>query len=347
MAKKSTKKSPTKKKKKAIFFTNHIIGVLHTGSQTRFSALVEDMRQAALQYFAAQGFPSDTIQIHQGGHYSDDNASLLVTHASALVAAPSVKVILAAGGPQSALAAMDAADDADTPRDNVPIVFTTVADPEGLGLVDSLDEPGGNLTGVAGKTSENDPKRLKLLHAYVSPRRPTASKVGVLINPGRQGYHKQFHQLKKAARNLGLKLVPVRAKTIPQIQNAFIRFRDAQFLGVVVTADAFFNNKRATIISEANLQDAVQRGVPTIYQWRSFAEDGGLISFGPSITHAYQEAGRYVARICLGELPKDMECAPPGPFELIVKQSTAVQVFNDPAHVPPPRLLGKKVIVIP
>jgi putative ABC transport system substrate-binding protein len=343
MAKKATKKSAAKKKKKAKFFANHLIGVLHTGSQNKFSGLVEDMKQAALDYLASQGNPTDTIQIHLNGnisgHYSDDNAASLASHAATLVAS-GVKVILAAGGPQSALAAMDAADDATS---NVSIVFTTVADPEGLGLVDALDEPGGNLTGVAGKTSENDPKRLKLLHAYVSPTRPNATKVGVLINPGRQGYHKQFLEMKKVARRLGLKLVPARARTNAQIEAAFASFNDAsEFVGAVVTADALFNNKRDKIIAEANGQ-----GVPTIYQWREFAAANGMISFGPSIKHAYQEAGRYVARVCLGESPKDMECAPPGPYELVVNRSTARQVFNDPAHVPPSRLLGKKVIVIP
>jgi putative ABC transport system substrate-binding protein len=343
MAKKATKKSPTKKKKKAVpFFTNYIIGVLHTGSQNNFSGLVEDMKQAALQYLAKEGHPNDTIQINP--RYSNDNASQLQIDAAALVAASGVKVILAAGGPQSALAAMDATDDA---ASNMPVVFTTVADPEGLGLVDALDEPGGNLTGVAGKTSENDPKRLKLLYAYASPMRPNATKVGVLINPGRQGYHKQFLEMKKAARRLQLKLVPARARTNQEIAAAFASFNNAsEFVGAVVTADALFNNKRQTVINAANNQR-----VPTIYQWRAFVDAPsppyGLISFGPSIQHAYQEAGRYVARVCLGELPKDMECAPPGPFELVVNQSTARQVFNDPAHVPPARLLGKKVIVIP
>jgi putative ABC transport system substrate-binding protein len=237
---------------------------------------------------------------------------------------------------------MDATDDA---ASNMPVVFTTVADPEGLALVDALDEPGGNLTGVAGKTSENDPKRLKLLYAYVSPMRPTATKVGVLINPGRQGYHKQFLEMKKGARRLNLTLVPARARTNQEIADAFASFNNAsEFVGAVVTADALFNNKRQIVIAAANNQ-----GVPTIYQWRTFvdAPSPGLISFGPSIQRAYQEAGRYVARVCLGESPKDMECAPPGPYELVVNQSTARQVFNDPAHVPPSRLLGKKVIVIP
>jgi putative tryptophan/tyrosine transport system substrate-binding protein len=263
MAKKATKKSPTKKKKKAVpFFTNHNIGVLHTGSQNNFSGLVGNMTQAALQYLASEGHPNDTIQIN--ARYSNDSASQLPIDAAALVAS-GVKVILAAGGPQSALAAMDATDDA---APNMPVVFTTVADPEGLGLVDALDEPGGNLTGVAGKTSENDPKRLKLLHAYVSPIRRTATKVGVLINPGRQGYHKQFLEMKKGARRLGLTLVPARARTNQEIAAAFASFNNAsEFVGAVVTADALFNNKRQTVIAAANNQ-----GVPTIYQWSVFVD---------------------------------------------------------------------------
>jgi ABC-type uncharacterized transport system substrate-binding protein len=190
-------------------------------------------------------------------------------HAAELVKS-SVRVIVAAGGPQSALAAMDATIEADAPRDETPVVFTTVADPVCLVLVDSLTTSGGNLIGMAGRTSENDPARLRILHALVSPSRPLEKRVGVLINRRRQGYQKQYRELKREAKGLGLKLKTKRAKDLAGIAKAFQKFRSEGFLGVVVTADAFFNNNRGTTIAEAKDED----GIPTIYQWRTFVDDG-------------------------------------------------------------------------
>ena len=113
------------------------------------------------------------------GHYAGDDLGKLEDDADELVNDKAVKVIVAAGGPQSAIAAMNAAEEAGV---NKPIVFTTVADPVGLGLVDDLESPGGNLTGMAGQTSETDPERLSLLYEYISPG-ATDIKYGVLVNP--------------------------------------------------------------------------------------------------------------------------------------------------------------------
>jgi putative ABC transport system substrate-binding protein len=319
MAKKDIKKLKAKKKVRA---TTHRVGVLHTGKSDNFEDLVKLIKPAADTYLLSQG-SNDKISIFQGGHYANDDLGVLDDLAYELVNNTNVEVIVAAGGPQSAIAAMDATNEADGSRSVTPVVFTTVADPVGLGLVESLATPGYNLTGMAGETSENDPTRLELLHEFVKRVRPTAKKVGVLINPARQGYPKQFRDLKKKAKSLNLKLVVRRAKKTERIASAFAKFRGAGFLGAVVTADSFFNNNRATVIEEAKIEG----GVPTIYQWRSFAEDGGLISYGPSIQYAYEEAGRYVARIILGEDPKDMECSAPGSCELVVNGETAKK-FN-------------------
>ena len=195
---------------------------------------------------------------------------------------------------------------------------------------------------MAGRTSESDPVRLELLQAYVAPFKPAnAKKVGVLINPGRQGYPKQYRELKKKAKDLGLKLVARRAKNPGGIARAFEKFRGPNFLGVVVTADAYFNNNRALIIEEA----AMYGGVPVIYQWRQFVDDGGLMSYGPSIKYAYEEAGRYVAQILLKEKePKDMACSTPGGFKLFIKESTAESLRLLPIL---PTIGGQTPTVIP
>ena len=226
MAKKTGKKSKTKKKPKVKLATNHVIGVLHLGTRDNFEDLVELMKDAAEQYLHTNGAPNDTINIYGGGHYAEDKMVDLEKHADELVNDTDVWPIVAAGGPQSALAAMDATIEADAPRNETPVVFTTVADPDGLGLVDSVTMPGGtNLTGMAGKTSENDPARLRILHAFVSPFRPKENRVGVLINPGRQGYQKQYRALVKKAEQLSLTLVPRRAKNLQGIARAFQEFK--------------------------------------------------------------------------------------------------------------------------
>ena len=139
---------------------------------------------------------------------------------------------------------------------------------------------------------------------------------------------------------MGLTLVPRRAKNLQGIARAFQKFRSEGFLGVVVTADAFFNNHRPEIIAEAKDED----GIPAIYQWRAFVEAGGLISYGPSIEQAYKKAGEYVARILLGANPANMACSEPDPFKLVVRRATADSLG---LVIPVPHILdGKPFTVI-
>ena len=342
MAKKTRKKSKTKKNPKVKPLVNRSIGVLHTGTKIIFEGLVERMRKSAEQWLRTHGHPLDTVSIDSGGHYAEDNIGVLESHADLLVNNTGVPVIVAAGGPQSALAAMEATMEAvDQTREDTPVVFTTVADPVGLGLVDDLLVPGANLTGMAGQTSENDPKRLRILKAFASPSRPQEKRVGVLINRRRQGFQKHLLDLKIEANKPGvkLKLKVRRAKDLIGIQNAFAEFKNKGYLGVVVTADAFFNNIRKQIIKEAEL-----RLIPTIYQWRSFVDEGGLISYGPSIEEAYEKAGEYVGRILLGEKPAGMACSTPASPTLFVKKSTAMSLGLWPV---PATLDGEQVNVIP
>ena len=365
MAKKTTSKS-TKKAKQEVKATTHSkvkgvaeanpgaamattysVGVLHTGSIQNFGQLVGFMQTAASKYLRDEKQSNDSIDFFAYGRYADNDTGLLEDYADELVNETTVPVIVAAGGPQSAIAAMDATVQADSnTRKDVPIVFTTVADPVLLGLVDDPQTPGRNLTGMAGKTSETDPDRLKLLAAYISPQRPQARKVGVLINPVRPAHRKHLRKLKQVARNLSpsLKVVARRANNESGIKRAFQAFSGVDFIGAIVTADSYFNNNRAMVIEAAK-----NNGVPAIYQWRAFAEDGGLMSFGPSIKAAYEEAGRYVARILPPEPredPAEMECSKPDPlsFELVVKKSTALALG---LNLPPATLLGKQVNQIP
>ena len=340
MAKRTTKKIKATGKSKLISNTRSV-GLLHTGLRDNFYVLVDAMLKMAEGDLQKKN-PDDTIKIYEDGYYAADDPGLLQDLADKLVNETGVEVIVAAGGPQSAIAAMEATQAADdATRSEVSIVFTTVAEPDNLGLVDSLDEPGRNATGIAGQTSENDPMRLRLLRALVYPLRPQATQVGVLINPGRQRYREQFKPVKEAAKKLKLKAVARRANTEKGIERAFKDFSDKSFLGVVVTADSFFNNNRKKVIATA-----ADCKIPTIYQWRQFAEDGGLISYGPSIEKAYEEAGKFVAKILLGKKPAKLECFVPaeGTFELVVNGATAEDHLG--IKDVPDKLLNKTVTVI-
>jgi putative ABC transport system substrate-binding protein len=218
-----------------------------------------------------------------------------------------VAVIVAAGGHVSALAAHKVTKD-------IPIVFTTVTDPVKQGLVASLNRPGGNVTGTAGLTSELDPKRLELLHEV----KPTASLIGVLINPKRPGVDVQLRDLQAAAAKLNVKLELQNATTEREIDTAFAAFASQRVEALLVTADPFFNNRRAQVVAHA-----ANLSVPSIYQWREFVSAGGLMSYGPSLTEAYRQAGINAGRILKGAKPADIPVVQPTRFHLVMNRWTA------------------------
>jgi putative ABC transport system substrate-binding protein len=218
-----------------------------------------------------------------------------------------VAVIVAAGGHVAALAAHRATKE-------IPIAFTTVTDPVKDGLVASLNRPGGDATGTAGLTSELDPKRLELLHEI----KPTAKVVGVLVNPNRPGLDRQLPILQAAADKIGVKLDIKKAGTPGEIDTAFETLNAQRVDALIVTADPFFNNRRAQVVSLA-----ASYSMPAIYQWRQFVAAGGLMSYGPSITEAYHHAGVNAGRMLKGVKPADIPVVQPTRFLLAVNRWTA------------------------
>jgi putative ABC transport system substrate-binding protein len=221
-----------------------------------------------------------------------------------------VAVIVAAGGHVSALAAREATAE-------IPISFTTVTDPVKLGLVKSFNKPGGNATGTAGLTSELDPKRLELLHET----KPTATVIGVLVNPNRPGVETQLGELQEAAERINVRLEIQAAATDRDIESAFQRFGSQGVEALLVAADPLFNNRRAQVLSLV----ASQR-LPAIYQWREFVTAGGLLSYGPSITEAYRTAGINAGLILKGAKPADIPVVQPTTFHLVINRKTANQL---------------------
>src|SRR5215471_4113591 len=241
--------------------------------------------------------------------WANDDYGRLRPMAEELVAVR-VAVIVAAGGHVSALVAQEVTKE-------IPICFTTVTNPVKSGLVKSLSRPGGNATGTAGLTSELDPKRLEFLHEM----KPTAAVIGVLVNPNRPGLEAQSHELKAAADKLNLKLEIQRAATDSEIGAAFDVFVSRRIDALLVTADPLFNNHRAQVLSLA-----AKHSLPAIYQWREFPAAGGLMSYGPSITEAYHQAGVNAALILNGSKPADIPVVQPTKFQLVINLKTAKEL---------------------
>jgi putative tryptophan/tyrosine transport system substrate-binding protein len=283
----------------------HIIGFLTTASERsrgskQLAAFHTGLRD--------QGF-SEGQNLRIEWRWARDDYSLLPLLAGDLVRLR-VAVIVAAGGHVSALVAQDITRD-------IPIVFTTVTDPVKDGLVASLNRPGGNATGTAGLTSELDPKRLELLHEL----KPAPAIVGVLVNPNRPGLYDQSKELQAAADKINVKLKFQEAATERDIESAFQAFASQRVDGLLVTADPFFNNRRAQVISLA-----ARHSLPAIYRWRDFVAAGGLMSYGPSITEAYHHAGVLAGLILKGAKPAELPVVQPVKFQLVINAGTARQL---------------------
>lgn len=238
--------------------------------------------------------------------YANNQPDRLPVLAAELVNIPAA-VIVTSGGPATALAAKAATT-------TIPIVFAPVPDPVRSGLVASLNRPGGNITGVAALTIELDPKRLQLLHELTS----TPGPLGVLLNPTRPDTQSQTEGIKTAAQSVGRQLVLAHAQTVQQIDTAFATIKEQSIAGLLVAADPFFTSYRTQIIILAT-----RYGWPAIYQWREFADAGGLASYGPNLFDSYRQAGLFAARILKGEKPADLPVQQPTKFEFVINLRTA------------------------
>jgi len=217
-----------------------------------------------------------------------------------------VAVIFASGGPPSALAAKAATV-------TTPIVFI-LADPIKLGMVASLNHPGGNATGVGLFNVAVEAKKLEILHELV----PNAMKIGVLVNPRNPNTQTIATELQSAAGALGLQLHIVNAATEGEFGDAFTTLVQQQAGALLVAADPFFNDRREALVALA-----AQHALPAIYEWREFTAAGGLVSYGTIISDAYRQAGVYTGRILKGEKPATLPVVQPTKFELVINIKTA------------------------
>jgi len=219
-----------------------------------------------------------------------------------------VNVIVATGGPASALAAKAA-----TTR--IPVVFEVAQDPVKLGLVASLARPGGNVTGINFFSGELAAKRLELLRELV----PGAARVAVLVNPSNAPNTEiTLKDVQAAAGSIGLQIQIVRAGANSEINAAFATIlhegADALFVG----QDGFFNSRRVQLTHLAS-----RHALPAVYGGRDFVVAGGLMSYGSNITDAYRQVGSYTGRILKGAKAADLPVVQASKFELVINAQTA------------------------
>ena len=215
--------------------------------------------------------------------------------------------VIAALGTPSALAAK-------TATTTIPIVFGVSEDPVKLGLVASVARPGGNATGVSYPLSELGAKQLGLLRELV----PAARRVGLLVNPSNENAEGITGDLKAAAATIGVEIDVVRATDSHEIEEAFVALIRDKVHALVVGTDPFFYNRRVQLATLAT-----RHALPTIYNVRAYAEAGGLMSYGTSLTEAYRQMGAYTARIVKGEKPIDLPVVQSTKFDFVINLPTA------------------------
>jgi putative tryptophan/tyrosine transport system substrate-binding protein len=236
-----------------------------------------------------------------------------------------VTVIVATGGSAPALAAKAATS-------TIPILFTG-EDPVKLGLVASLNQPGGNATGVSTLATEIGSKRLGLLRELV----PTATTIALMYNPAFPGSQRDLGDVQSAARTMGQKIQVLKAANEGEIDAAFVALARERPGALFIAPDPFLVSRREQIVTLAN-----HYKLPALYQWREFAEVGGLASYGPSHTEPYRLVGIYTGRILKGAKPADLPVIQSTRFELVINLRTAKRIGLEI----PPMLLARADEVI-
>ncbi len=230
-----------------------------------------------------------------------------------------VQVIFAAGSSEAV-----AAEAATT---TIPIVFYSAGDPVALGLVQSLNRPGANATGISRLSHALGSKRLELVRQLV----PAAKAIALLVRPDNPSAAIEIEDHVAAAKALGLHAPVFEARTSAEIGRAFDAATEARVDALVVAGSPLFTAQRGDI---AKL--AAKRAIPVIYPERDYVEAGGLMSYGASFADSWRQAGAYVGRILKGEKPSDLPVVQPTKFDMVVNLKTVKQL----GLAVPPTLLG-------
>jgi len=277
-----------------------VVGYLNYVSPESDTSRLTGLRRGLNQtgYVEGRNF---LIEYRWAGNQADRLAALAADLVQLQVA------VIVAAGVLPALAAKSATI-------SIPIVFNVGVDPVRLGLVASLNRPGGNLTGFNNLSGELGAKGLALLHDLV----PSAATVGFLENPNNPIFELTTRDVLAAATVIGLKVQILNAGTDREIDAAFVSLVQEQIGALLVGSDLFFVNRTEQIVALA-----ARYAIPTMYLTPEFVVAGGLVSYGMSIIEDYRQVGLYVGRILKGEKPADLPVMQPTKIQLMINLKTA------------------------
>ncbi len=297
-----------------------VIGYLGANSAVANAQNLQVMRRGLAEAGFVEG---RTVAIEY--HYADGQYDRLPAMAAELVRR-NVAMIVATGGTAPALAAKAATA-------TIPIVFSITDDPIALGLVASFARPGGNATGVNFPLAKLGAKQLGLLHEII----PSAARVGLLVNPNNTVTETVTRDVEAAAAAMGIQIDVAPAGDSPTIEAAFSTFVRNRVEAVLVGSDPYFFGRRVQLTTLAT-----RHALPAIYNVREFADVGGLMSYGTSLTEVFRQVGAYAARILKGAKAADLPVVRSVTFELVINLPTARALGLDV----PPMLLARADEVI-
>src|SRR5258708_4296950 len=277
-----------------------VVGFVHTGAAASVSPHVA----AFLQGLKEAGFTNgrDITEFR----WAEGNYERLPARMQELVRRP-VSVLATIGGVTTARAAKAATS-------TMPIVFVTADDPVETGLVQSLNRPEGNMTGVTRLNVQLSAKSLEAVHELL----PAVSNLGVLINPKRPTAEVQVANLRSAVAAVGKTVRVLYAFTAQEIESAFQAAAAERIGALIVPTEPAFNDRTQQIVALA-----ARHAIPTIYSQREYVAAGGLMSYGSTLLESYHQQGDYVGRILKGAKPANLPVQQPTKIELIINLKTA------------------------
>jgi putative ABC transport system substrate-binding protein len=278
-----------------------LVGFLNSASPDTYRFNADHFREGLAQGGFVEG---QNVRIEE--RWAKGDYSLLPALAKELVAM-GVVAIAATGDVASARAAQAASS-------TVPVVFTIGGDPVRFGLVASFNRPGGHVTGVSLLSNVLGAKRVELLYELA----PKVSRIALLMNPSNPNAAAEQADSEAGARKLGRETLVLNAGNAKEIDAAFGELIRAKADSLITATDPILLDRRQQIVSFAE-----RHALPAVYFVRQFAVSGGLLSYGPSITWMYRQAGAYIAQILKGAKPADLPVMQPTRFELVLNLKTA------------------------